>query len=150
MKSLYKIMLFLVILQVVVLMVNSLSIFPNTFYSDVDEPTGDSIWDKATYYLTPASNDWFNSVSATALVGLFILAGIGAGAVTHSPVYPSLVFVIYISVNMMLNSFGFFRRLFTNWDIESMEYLGLALGIGIVVIIIITVVEMPTHGRSGS
>ena len=160
MKSLYVIVIYLIIFQITILIVGATGIFPNGFYSDFD--TNELKNHAATpqglisYLFVPSGtlNDWINRFGGgaefiiPALVGVFITIGSVISFFTQSFAPISIAIVGLLFVPMITKSYGFFNKLFTYGDSQAMLYLGLLFGVLIFVIAIITIIEMPTHGRS--
>ena len=160
MKNLYKIVLFLAIFQITVVMVESLDVFPNTFFatSDVDELDIEQADDMPEAAETIFSNMFLPSQSffgtarygVAALVGVFLTVGTAVSFLTkQNPAVIVVAVLGYSFFNMISNGFDFFSNLFMNWDSPSLIYLGIAFGVGLVIIVIITILESLTHGRSG-
>ena len=153
MKLMYKILIFLTVFYGVVFMVNSMGIFPETFYSDAE--TG--ITDKSasgiiTAIFVPSLNNWgLDSVSATAITAFIVVGAVGSGLLVQSPVLPSVIIVGYLFFNMMTRSYGFLSKLFEGVEGSptSLVYLGVCIGAALFVIGLITVVEMVAQGGSG-
>jgi len=157
MKTLYKIVLFFAIFQVVVLMVNSLGVFPNTLYSDVD--TTDLFNDDGSItaqgivaFLFPqittseGSEDFTFSLVAAGFTSIGMIIAIGISAATRSLAPIVIGFISLSIVPMVLTSWSFFRKMFYNWDTSAMVYLSIAIGVGILILAVITILETPTHG----
>jgi hypothetical protein len=155
MKALYKMILFFAIFQVTVLMVNSMNIFPSesTFYNDMDTDEYDlSTAEGIVKFLFPAING--EDLTVSLLVGGFttlgVLFGLAVSIATKS-LAPLVISILGASmIPMVMNSWKIFNKIFYEFDSAALQYLGLCLGVGIIVIAIITILEMPTHGRSGS
>ena len=162
MKLVYKIMIFMIIFPIVVLMINSLNVFPYTFYSDEEVPysiTQDSSpADLLAIMLVPSGvlegmnavgDDGATYVTVGIIVAIF--AGIGSAVAVFTKSYAPIIiaFVGLNFYNLISKSFGLFRKIFMNWESTALMYLGLAVGIIIVAIVIITIMEIPAQGRSG-
>ena len=159
MKSLYKIMIISMMFPIVVLTVNSMGIFPYTFYSDTEIQNVYSITPTSTaegiFSIMLVPNIDFLGVTDQAItislvVGVFTIAGAAVAIVTHSFAPVIISFMGYCFFVMMTKSMGFVQKIFNNFGGTEMIYLGLLIGIGIVIIVIITIVETPAHGRSGT
>jgi len=152
MKLLYKIILFLGMFELMVIIVNGMGVFTNTFYSDIetDALKDKGIWEVVQDIMLPTDNKYIGEVSVYALAGLFVAGGILSGIATKNVIIPSLIFLLYVVFAMCLSSYEFFQDLFTKWNSDSLVYLGVVLGVGMVIVAIITVIETPTHGRSGT
>lgn len=157
MKGMYKVILFFAMFYMSVIVVNSLGVFPNTFYSDAEvaDLRGQNGPMGIISYLfalpdIPGVSALFSTFTFAMLTTLFLVIGAAIARATQSWT-PVLVVIITSSfVPMLSKSWGFFRKLFTNWDVESMTYLALALGVGLFIIVVITIMETPSHGRSGT
>lgn len=153
MKKLYKILLFLAMFQLVIIMVGLLQVFPYTFYSDVEmqdlQDIGTDPLAIMAYLFTPSDTSSFAQFTFAALLAVFTTVGIITAWATHSWT-PVIITVIVVSfVPMVTNSFKFFNKLFTNWDVSAMVYLGICIMLGVFLITVFTILETPTHGRSG-
>ena len=155
MKLMYKVMLFLAIIQMTILIVNATGVFPKDgqFYSDTeisaDVDPSDNAWNVTQAFFVPSENAYIGNVGIGAIVLLFVGAGAIGAWITHSFIPVVIIFQCYIFFNMMLNSMGFVEKMFYNWNSNAMIYLAICLGVGIFIIFLITIVESPTHGRSG-
>ena len=153
MKNIYKIMFLLAFLQGVIIMVNSLGVFPNTFYMDneiqnINDP--DSL---------PTAEEWFiqmfrpnipifgNSVlGVTAIVGVFLGAGVISGIALRGSFIPVVIsFQGYMIFTMLTNSKSFFDKLLTGWGTSSLMYLSLLFGLGIIMLLLITILETASN-----
>lgn len=159
MKLLYKIMILMIIFPVVILMVNSMNIFPNTFYSDAEVQ---SVYDISTTS-SPESivstmlvpNVSFLGVGADSaltiglIIAVFLGLGSAAAIATHSFAPVVISFMGYSFFVMMTKSMGFFNKIFNNFGGNEVIYLGICFGVGLVALVIIYIMETPTHGRGG-
>jgi len=154
MKLIYKAIIFFAVFHIVVLMINSLNVFPAeaTLYSDADTAEYD-FDDPADLvaYIFPAigGKDITFSILVAGFTTLGAFLGIGLSVVTHSLAPIAIYLLGATMIPMMLNSWGFFNKLLYNWDSEQLVYLAIALGVGLIIISLITIIEMATHGRSG-
>jgi len=156
MKALYKIIIFFAVFQLTVIIVNLLGIFPYTLYSDIETQELQGIRNPIDYlpyfFSLPdfaGLGSFFTNFTFAMLV--FIFAGIGAvyARATHNW-SPVIVIIIASSfVPMITRSSKFFNKLFYTWDVPALTYLAVTLGVAIILIAIITIVETPTHGKSG-
>lgn len=162
MKLMYRFMIFLALFQVVVVLVNSLGVFPDdsTLYSDVEmeeiESQDGDILGILSYIFLPQGEFKILGISVTitsfsiaAIISIIAVSGAAVSIVTHSfiPVVLALFSILFLP--MFTRSIGFFRRVFEIGDSPSLMYLGVVLLVGIMIVFVLTVVEMPTHGRSG-
>jgi len=163
MKTIYKIVIFLAMFQVVVLMVNATGVFPSdgTFYSDIEQnelqEAGNDpgalfsilFTPKGSFSVLGITEIELSSVDAAAIIGIIIGVGSLVAIATHS--YLPVVLAVFgiILLPMIANSMTFLSGLMRKWDSASMTYLSVVLGLGVLIIIIITILEMPVHGRSG-
>jgi len=156
-KLIYKIMLFFIMFQMIVLMVNAMGVFPqeSRLYSDLetDDFQEKSPEEALTYIFVPSGRIGpfqVNSFHVMAILTIVVLGSAGLGIVTHTgPIIPSIAMIGLVVWPMVNTSRGFINTIVYNWDVNSMMYLGLALGVGIVAIVVITIIEQPAHGRSG-
>lgn len=160
MKPFYAIIMYLIIFQMVLLIVGSLGIFPNTFYSDFDTETFRSYASTPqgmiSYLFVPDSalQTMINTAGGgslwlvPALVSLFLFIGSLISILTKSFVPISIAIVGLLFVPMVTKSYKFLNQLFSYGDSQALIYMGVLFGILILVIAIITIVEMPTQGRS--
>ena len=120
-------------------------------YSDVEVGNLEdhTAWQIFSDFFTPAGNEYFSSMSMSALVALFVGVGSAIAFVTKSYVAIPVIIIGFSFFNMMTKSYGFFSKLFTNWDNTQLTYLGICLGTLLIVVTVITIVEMAAHGRSG-
>lgn len=154
MKALYKVIIFFSIFHITVLMINSFGLFPGeTLYSDatmspydIDSPAG------FVAYIFPAINgeDVVFSLIVAGFTSLGVLLGLGVSIATHSLAPITISIIGATMIPMMLTSWNFFSKLLYHWDSDQLGYLALALGVGLIVIAMITILEMATHGRSGT
>lgn len=159
MKTLYKLMLFFAIFHGTVLMVNSMNIFPaeSTFYSDPIYDGDLTVPENLIKFIFPAlrgddGSDLEISINIIAgiLTGGVFIIGVLISWISKS-LAPIVIAVLGGSmIPMVMNSWKIFNKIFYEFDSAAMEYLALCFGVGIIVIAIITILEMPTHGRSGS
>ena len=159
MKTLYKIIIFLGVFQVMILSVNALDVFPQNsrLYSDIDmsalqKDAETSAWDVFVYLFTPTSNTYFggvfNNMSIAALSGVFIVTGVASAILTHSLVIPSVIVLFYSVFNMLTKSMLFIDTLFRQWGSQALIFLGISIGVALFIVFLITIVESPTQGRS--
>jgi len=173
MKTLYKIVIFLAVFQVVTLAVSVLGvdnggdgIFPYTLYDDEDisdirrnasdplKVIGYIMMPEGVYNIEiPVLNIQvfsfeLNEFSIVGLVTLLALVGAGVAMVTHH--YAAVVIVVSaITIwPMLMNSYSMFRKLFENWNIISLTYIGIGIFMAIIILVVIHLLETPTHGRS--
>lgn len=158
MKTIYKLMIFLAIFQLVPLMINSLGVFPDVyvFYSDVDQaPAIENVPYTYNYsgaeqifytLFTPKENQYFSSASITVILATFIGVGSVVAVFTKNYVLIPLLFQGYMVTVMLSKSMNFFGKLFGNWDSMALLYLGLIFGVCVVILIVITMMETVTHG----
>jgi len=161
MKLMYKIMLFMIAFQFTILILNATNVFPEDgqFYSDTDIDVNvrdsDTAIDSFGYIFVPDGNhlgltaDDNGMITISAVITVFLAVGAIGAWVTHSFVPVVVVFMGYMFFVMITRSMSFFQKLFTNWDNQIMLYLSICLGVAIFFIVLITIVETPTHGRSG-
>ena len=158
MKLMYKIMIFFVIFYMMILVVNSLSIFPHDaiFYSDLTEDELKDIKNLeyeavVTTLFVPQEAYGLSDAAVTSLVIFIVGLGALTAILTHNPIMPAVVIVGYCFFVMLTNSYDFLQKIFYNpsWSSTSLQYLAVCIGAGLVVIAMITVVEMTAHGRSG-
>ena len=155
MKSIYKIILFVAMFQLVVVMVNVLSVFPYTFYSDVETQELQELsspTDVIIYFFDMPDIPGLSSVESDFTFGMFVTIFLVVGAVIARATQswtPIIVVILATSfVPMLTKSLKFFNKIIYNWDVSALMYLGLILGFGILMMVIFTIVETPTHGRS--
>ena len=99
----------------------------------------------------PADNVWgFNSMQIGALMVIIMGGGTIIALLSKTYVIIPMMVLGFSFFNMITKSYGFFNKLFTNWNSTELVYLSLCFGVGLVIIVIITIIEMPSHGRSGS
>ena len=154
MKNMYKIILFLAIFQITVVMVESLEVFPNSFFKENEIETLDI---KDTDDMPQAAETIFSNMFIPSQsffgkmrYGVAILVGTAISFLTkQNPAVIVVAVLGYSFFNMITNSFGFFSNLFRTWDSPSLIYLGICFGVGLVIIVVITILEQLTHGRSG-
>lgn len=160
MKVIYKIIIFFAMFQLSVLIVNTLNIFPldALLYSnlEVENLQSGDVW---TVYgelftfdtgITIPYLGTFNEASVDALMTMFIVGGVVVSIFTRNPSLIAVAVIGYLYVPIIVNSFDFFRKIFLYPDVPSVTYLGVSMGVGILIIAVITIIEMTTHGRSGS
>lgn len=155
MKKIYKIMIFLVLFQFSVVIVNALEVFPseNTFYSDAETRSIrelDSPTDALSYFFELPGIPGLSALQTTFTFGMLVILFLSIGAAiaraTHSW-SPVIVVIIATSfVPMLMKSLGFFNKMLYNWNNQALMYLGLTLGVGIIILVVITILETPTHG----
>jgi len=161
MKLLYKIIIFLAMFQIVVVAVESTSIYPNSFFEENEIETleieeEDDIPNAMNVIFENMflpSEGIFGEIryGVAVLVGIFLVAGTAVSFLTkQNPAVIVIAVLGYSFFNMISNSFGFFSNLFRNWNSTALIYLGVAIGVGLVIITIITILETISHGRSGS
>lgn len=155
MKKLYKIMMFLILFQFSVVIVNALEVFPseNTFYSDAETKSIrelDDPVDALAYFFElpdiPGLSAFQTTFTFGMLVTIFLVIGAAIARATHSWAPVIVVIIASSFVPMLTKSLGFFNKLLYNWDNAALMYLGLTLGVGIVILAVITILETPTHG----
>lgn len=163
MKTIYKIVIFLAMFQVVVLMVNATGIFPEDgiLYSDIDQDeliaaSNDPgalfsilFTPKGSFNILGLTEITLSSVDAVLIIGAIIGIGSVVAVATHS--YLPVVLAVFgiVLLPMIANSMSFFNGLMRNINNTNVTYLTVVLGLGVLIIIIITILEMPVHGRSG-
>ena len=153
MKTIYKIMFMLAFLQGVILMVNALGVFPNTFYSDSEIQGIQDVND------LPTAEEWFiqmfrpsvpimgkSITSVAAIAGVFLITGVGASIIMRGNLTPIVIsFQGYMIFTMLTNSKSFFDKLLTNWGTPSLMYLALLFGLGIIMLFVVTLLETASH-----
>lgn len=160
MKLLYKIMLVFIMFELTIVFVNLFNVFPYTLYSDADTNAITKFTDPLDifgyFFSIPAltiGNITLTSAQTTFTFALFIiLFGIaGAGIAKLSGNWTPIVAVVIASmfVPMLMKSRTLFGKLFIEWDNAALVYMLIILFVGIAYIAMITIVETPTHGRSG-
>jgi len=155
MKTIYKIMFMLAFLQGVIIMVNALDVFPNTFYSDSEIQGIQDVND------LPTAEEWFIQmfapdivifgepiVDVMAIVSLFLVGGVVVGIAMRGSFLPVVIAIQgYMVFTMLTNSKSFFDKLLTNWGTPSLMYLALLFGLGIIMLFVVTLLE--TASQSG-
>lgn len=155
MKLLYKIVIFFTVFYMMVLVVNSMNIFPEQFFSSDENAQLSNLQNKGIMgvidvLFVPAENRYISEAGAIAIAVCILAVGaIASLAPSGSPIYGPVIIVAYLFANMLLKSYQFFEKLFRNWDVASMTYLGVAIGAALMVLAMITVIEMVAQGRSG-
>jgi hypothetical protein len=152
-KTLYKLLLFFAIFQMMAITVGALNIFPpgSTLYSDIDYNELSSLnspVDIIGYLFAPESGSNMEGFTIAALVGVMAIAG-GLVAWFTGSFVPVIAAVIgFALVPMLVKSQSFFSKLFSMGNSQALIYLGLCLGVGFIIIAAITLIELPTHGDS--
>ena len=155
MKLLYKIIIFMAVFNICVLMINSLDIFPpgSRLYNDDEVKQADSPDDPQSYItaLFPAidGQDVTFSIFALCFTSTILVGALAISIYTQNFSIISIGIVSALFIPMILTVMNITNKLFTNWDNDAVKYLGICIGVAIIIIGIITIVEMPTHGRSG-
>lgn len=154
MKLLYKIILFFAFFQMMVLIINSLGVFPHTLYDDMETSKYDfdSPEEIFGYLFLPngevlgISYDEPSGWTVAAIVLIFVGIGSAFAWATHSwtPVIITLLGISFFP--MLINSLGFFNKILFERQVVALEYMALLIGLGIVLIIIFSIIETPTHG----
>ena len=173
MKTLYKVVMFLAIFQIIVFAVGLLGtdnggsgIFPYTLYdssdyADIQQNSTDPITTLGHIFL-PSGTFSVNipvinlhifdfTLNTFTIIGFITLLAIGGAAVAIATRhYATAVLLVFglVFVPMLTNSIKFFRIMFNSWNVTSVSIIGLALGVAIFILVIIHVMETPTHGRS--
>jgi len=153
MKTLYKILLFFAIFQMMAIVTAALNIFPkgSTLYSDIDLETlasKDNPVDVLSYMFVPNSNAYFNKFTIGAIVVSIVTVG-GAVAFFTGTFTPVVITIIGLAlIPMLVRSQSFFSRLFSIGNSQALIYLGLCLGVGFIIIAAITLIELPAQGDS--
>ena len=156
MKLLYKIIIFFTVFYGIIIMVNSMDIFPTTLYQDIDPGIANPKSPEGILAgLFTARIDigpfHLNTASAAAITTFIIGISIAAGIFTQNPTIPSVAIVGILFFNMMSNSYTFINGLFNKFgnQQDSIIYLGVTIGATVLVVGWITIVEMVAQGRSG-
>ena len=153
MKKIYKIMFMLAFLQGVIIMVNALGVFPETFYSDSEIQGIQDVND------LPTAEEWFilmfapdvvifnePIVDVMAIIAVFLTAGTLVGIAMRGSFLPVVIaFQGYLVFTMLTNSKSFFDKLLTNWGTPSLMYLALLFGLGIIMLFVVTLLETASH-----
>lgn len=160
MKTLYKIVMFFLIFPFVVLAINSLGVFDNTFYSDAEFSelqSQDNAVSAFGYLFTPEGGyeidlgfykTTVNELDIGIIVSIFVVGGAAIGVFTHSWT-PVVVLMIGVFMwSLIGKSQSFFNKLFFSWDVQALTYIGIMFGVVIVAFVFITIVEAPAQGRS--
>jgi len=162
MKTIYKLMIFLAIFQLMPLVLNSLNIFPYTFYGadEVGSTVGDAyIVNQDSYYMDaqsifgtlflPDANPYISGAANT-LFSAILIALLGVGTAisifTKNFVIIPLAFQGYMVAVMLSRSMSFFGKMFYSWDSKAVGYIALIIGVCIIILIVITWMETVTHG----
>jgi len=157
MKTAYIAIIFLVVFQMSILLVNAMDIFPTdgTFYSDIEQQElrnagNDPLKIFEKLFIPADVNIAGFSLGAGIWAVVFLIATVGTGAAifTHSFVPAVLAVQAILFIPLVTRSMTFFNKLFRTWDHASLTYLSLIMIVGFLVIIFITIIETPTHGRS--
>lgn len=157
MKSIYKIFIFFLMFQMSAIIISGLNIFPSVgLYSDLNynDIQGKDAIQIISYFITPTggysqAGSYYPVFGIELILGIIGVAGVLIGFLTKDVSIAVVGLIAAIFVPMIAKSMGFFNRLFNQFDTPSLVYLGLAMGVGIAAIVIITLIETPTHGRSG-
>ena len=157
MKLLYQILIFLTVFYGVILMVNSMNIFPVPLFTSGETGVGDdSPGGIITAVFIPNLGNFGLSESdgavlGTAITGFIVTGAAISGFIMQSPILPAIMIVGYLFFNMMVNSYSFFSKLFTGvqGSPSSLMYMGICIGAALMVVGFITIVEMIAQGGSG-
>lgn len=161
MKTLYKLIYWFIIFQMVILLINFLNVFPPeyTFYSDLEMDAlrenvtdGDILGIISWMFVPPTEYLPANLASYEFTIPLIVLMFVGVGTafawVTQSFV-PVVVIIIGVSFySMFIKSISFFKTILQGADNQALWALGMILMIGVILALIFTLVETPTHGES--
>ena len=132
-----------------------MNVFPSTLYSDKETealrgekgPTG-----VLSYFFEAPEIPLLEEYTTFTFAMLSVLfLSIGAVIARASNSWTPIIVVIICTtfVPMLTSSLDFFNKMLYEWDNDILFYLALALSFGVIVIALITIVETPTHGRSG-
>jgi len=148
MKLLYKMMIFFLVFYGMVIVVNSLGIFPNTLYGDSDLSSPNGIM---AALFVPSAISGLGDWTVLAVVGFIAGGAIVTGFITQNIQLPALTIIGILFFNMITKSYGFMTGLFNkvNTRPDSIVYLGYVVGAAIIVVGLITVVEFLGQGGSG-
>jgi len=154
MKLLYKIIIFLIMFQFTIPLVNIMGIFPSEsqLYSDMELPQKmqeGKIVDILAAIFFPAENNYISQMTWGSILAIFIGVGALTGIATHSIAPAVMIILIYLFIPMINSSKSYFDKLFLFSDNLAVIYMGTLLFVGIAFVALITVVEQATHGRSG-
>ena len=153
MKKLYKLIIFVVVFQFAVIIVNATGVFPNTLYSDAETEELRNVENPIDIlpYLfelpkIPGLSSFQTQFTFGMLVFIFLVMGAAIYRATHS-ITPLIIVIIATSfVPMLTKSLKFFNKLFYNWDSVTLSYMAICLGVGVILLAVITILETPTHG----
>jgi len=167
MKTLYYVVIFLAMFQMMALTIYGLDVFPqdSMLYSDFDLSNVENVSDPQSvlsYIFFPDEVTFGGinigdykigiiQISTLTIIGIITAVIIGGAILaratqTYATVALAVIGILFYP--MIRHSFGFFRRLFTMWDSAAMTYLGVTLGVGILILFILLIVETPTQGDS--
>lgn len=150
MKNLYKIFIFFMIFQMTAIVVSALDVFPSGtgLFSDLsfEDIEGKSPEEVIGYLIFPEVSGY--SILSVILVAIGV-GGVAIAFVTKNISIAMVGLTAGIFAPMITQSRSFFNVLFTTWDVGALTYLGLTIGVGLIAILIITLLEIPTHGKSG-
>lgn len=134
------------------LIVSSMNIFPSDsiLFSDFDLITkieeGTDPAGIIGYILFPAEDGYDIFAVILTTVGI---VGTVVGFATKNISVVMVGLTVTLFSPLIGHSSTFFRTLFTTWDVTALTYLGVAIAVGIAATLIITLLETPTHGKSG-
>lgn len=153
MKKLFKLIIFLVVFQFAVIIINATSVFPNTLYSDTETEELRNLAnpiDVIPYLFAipeiPGLSYLQSQFTFGMLVTIFLVLGAAIARATHSWSPVIIVIIATSFVPMITKSLKFFNKLFYNWDSLTLSYMAICLGVGILLLALITILETPTHG----
>lgn len=160
MKTIYKIIYWLIIFQTMILFIHVLGVFPenSTFYSNIDldnletNITEGNIENVLAWmFVPPTGLSWFGDwdvFTMSVLVLAFTGIGVISAYLTHSFI-PVVVVLIGVSFwNMFVRSVDFFKTILGQYNNEALWALGMIILIGIMLAFIFAIVETPTHGEA--
>lgn len=148
MKIIYKIILFLLLINIFIPLVKSLNIFPNegegdSQYYQLDNPenAGDEseVFERTSGYEVESLFSASSMSDLSVLFGALFLGGIVA-LITHSIAPIAISLFLGTFINLYRNSLNIVGQLNIN------PYVVLAVTMTILVIIVITIIEYMTHG----
>jgi len=165
MKTLYYVILYLAMFQMAALVISGLGVFPtdSSLFSDFDMQEFSDIEDPEdmlSYIFFPNGLSFGGinvgdyqiatiSMTTVTIIGIItVFVGVGAAFArltqSYAPVVLAVIGILFYP--MITHSFGFFRKMFTHWDVASMSYLAVSIGLGILILFVFLIVETPTHG----
>lgn len=162
MKNIYKVFIFFMMFQMMAVVIAALNVFPSgaVLYSDIDideiEARANDPVQIISYFITPTGGyTSFPSNPGGVLFSINVIllaAGIGGavvGFITKNVGLAMMGIIAAMFVPMISKSMTFFQVIFSTWNVSSLSYLGVTIGVGLVTVLIITLLETPTHGKSG-